>query len=181
MELKEKYIFRPYNPNFPKLFGAEKERLQEILGKEVGVEHIGSTAVPGLGGKGVIDISIAIPKDRWTDTFQRLKKLGYEYKKKDKQRESQKLFFMANLPDEEFGTRIYHIHLTYPESAELKREIGFRDYLRAHPESVEEYADMKRLAAEKAQKFSTKNEMRDAYGKIKEEFIRKIIEKLDNP
>jgi GrpB-like predicted nucleotidyltransferase (UPF0157 family) len=177
MELKEKYIFRLYNPNFPKLFEAEKERLQKILDKKAEIEHIGSTAIPGLGGKGVIDISIATSKDSWAKTSEKFRTLGYEYKKKDEERESQRLFFMANLPDKELGTRIYHIHLTYPESAELKREIGFRDYLKTHPEAVKEYADIKMMAAEETQKFNTKDEMRDTYGKIKEDFIRKILEK----
>jgi GrpB-like predicted nucleotidyltransferase (UPF0157 family) len=177
MELKDKYIFRPYNPNFPKLFNAEKERLQKTLDGEAEIEHIGSTAVPGLGGKGVIDISVAVPKENWTETSEKLETLGYEYKKKDKERESQRLFLMADLPDEEMGTRIYHIHLTYPKSTELKREIGLRDYLRTHPEAVKEYADIKILAAKEAQKFNTKDEMRDTYGKIKEDFVRKILEK----
>lgn len=175
MELKEKYIFRPYNPDFPRLFGIEKERLQGILGGGVEIEHIGSTAVPELGGKGVIDISVATAKDKWIATSEELKTLGYEYKKKDEGTESQRLFFMANLPDSELGTRIYHIHLTYPGSTELKREIGFRDYLRTHPEAVKEYADIKRLAAEEAQKLNTKDEMRDVYAKIKADFIQKIL------
>lgn len=175
MELKEKYIFKPYNPIFPDLFEMERERLLKVLDKEVEVDHIGSTAIPGLGGKGVIDISVATPKDTWVKTSEELKTLGYEYKKKDEERESQRLFFMANLPDKELGTRIYHIHLTFPGSSELKREIGFRDYLRSHPEAVKEYVNIKRLGAEEAQKLNTKDEMRDTYGKIKEEFIQKIL------
>ena len=56
MDLKDKYIFRPYNPIFPELFKNEKERMEKILGDNLKIEHIGSTAVMGLGGKGVIDI-----------------------------------------------------------------------------------------------------------------------------
>jgi GrpB-like predicted nucleotidyltransferase (UPF0157 family) len=51
MRLKDKYFFRPYNPIFPKLFENEKIRLRKALGKTVQIDHIGSTAVPGLGGK----------------------------------------------------------------------------------------------------------------------------------
>jgi len=61
MDLKDKYIFRPYNPIFPELFKNEKERMEKILGDNLQIEHIGSTAVLGLGGKGVIDILISIP------------------------------------------------------------------------------------------------------------------------
>jgi len=51
--------------------------------------------------------------------------------------------------------------------------LGFRDYLLSHPKAVAEYSQIKKLASEKAQKLSTKNEMRDTYGKIKEDFIQK--------
>ena len=77
---------------------------------------------------------------------------------------------MANLPDQELGTRLYHIHLTYPDSPELKKELTFRNYLRTHPQAVDEYAQIKMQAAKEAQKYTTKNEMRDIYGKIKETF-----------
>jgi GrpB-like predicted nucleotidyltransferase (UPF0157 family) len=178
MELKDKYIFRPYNPIFPKLFQAERERLQKVLGEDAQIDHIGSTAVPGLGGKGVIDISVAVSKNKWPEISEKLKSLGYEYKKKETEREKERLFFMANLPDEELGTRLYHIHLSYPESPELLKQIGFRDYLRIHPEATKEYAEIKKLAAETAQKFKTKNEMRDTYEQVKKDFIESILKKL---
>ena len=179
MKLKDKYIFRPYNAIFPKLYKLEKIRLQKILGKDIQIDHIGSTAVPGLGGKGVIDISVAVPRKDWSDISTKLKNAGYKYKKKDEQREKERLFFMANLSDGELGTRIYHIHLTYPESLELKRELGFRDYLNTHSEAKEEYAGIKIKAAQEAQKFKTKDEMRDVYGKIKVNFILKILKKIN--
>ena len=160
------------------MFEAEKERLQKTLGGEAKIEHIGSTAVPGLGGKGVIDVLIAAPRDKWAETSKKLKTLGYEYKKKDKERESEKLFFMTYLPDSELGSRIYHVHLTYSESPEVKNNLGFRDYLRSHPEEAEEYSQIKKLASEEAKKFSTKDEMRDTYGKVKEALIQKILAKL---
>lgn len=178
MKLKDKYYFRPYNPIFPELFEREKERLQETLGANIQIDHIGSTAVPGLGGKGVIDISVVTDKTTWPEVSEKLKRLGYEYKKKDPEREKERLFFMTNLPDEEFGARLYHIHLSYPESPEFKREVGFRDYLRVHPKEMEEYAEIKKLAAQKAQQFKTKNEMRDTYSQTKQDFIGHILRKI---
>jgi GrpB-like predicted nucleotidyltransferase (UPF0157 family) len=178
VELKDKYVFRPYNEIFPVLFEQEKELIQKMLEGNFQIEHIGSTAVPGLGGKGVIDISIAVPKDRWPEISEKLKSLGYEYKKKEAEREKERLFFMANLPDEELRTRLYHIHLSYPESPELLKQIGFRDYLRIHPEAAKEYAKLKKLTAQTAQKFKTKNEMRDTYEQVKKDFIESILKKL---
>jgi len=178
MKLEDKYIFRPYNTIFPKLFDLEKIRLQKILGKDIQIDHIGSTAVSELGGKGVIDISVAAPKNDWDEISKKLKSAEYEYKKKDAESEKERLFFMANILDEELGTRIYHIHLTYPESSELKNEIGFRNYLRTHPQARGEYASIKTNAAQEAQKFKTKDEMRNTYGKIKDSFIQRILKKL---
>lgn len=175
MELKDKYIYRPYNPIFPALFAKEKERLQNPLGENIRIEHVGSTAVPGLGGKGVIDLLVIAPKDNWESVSKELEGLGYEYKKKDVETEKERLFFMADLPDPEIGTRIYHIHLSYPDSPEAMRMIKFRDHLRSHPKDAEEYSQIKKSAAEEAQKLSSKDEMRDTYAKIKENFIKKIL------
>jgi GrpB-like predicted nucleotidyltransferase (UPF0157 family) len=178
MDLKDKYIFRPYNPIYLELFKKEKERIQKVLETSVQIEHIGSTAVPGLGGKGVIDISVSTPKENWSEISSKLESLGYAYKKKEEEREKEKLFFMITLPDEELGTRIYHVHLTYPESIELKRSLGFRDFLRTHPKEREEYAEIKKGAAEAIKNLSTKDEMRDLYDKMKKNFIEKIIRLL---
>ena len=178
MKLKDKYYFRPYNPIFPKLFSDEKKRLQKYLGNSVQIEHMGSTAVPGLGGKGVIDISVSAPKLKWPEISEKLAEAGYEYKKKDEEREKERLFFMANLPDRELGTRLYHIHLSYAESPELKKELGFRDYLRTHSADAEKYAEIKKQAVEEARKFTTKNEMRDTYSKVKQDFIEEILKKI---
>ena len=62
-----KYIFKPYHEIFPKLFEQEKLRLSKYLTGEYMIEHIGSTAVPGLGGKGIIDIMISVSKDKMRD------------------------------------------------------------------------------------------------------------------
>lgn len=178
MKPKDKYFFRPYNPVFSKLFELEKVRLLKILGRNVPIDHIGSTAVAGLGGKGVIDISIVVPKNDWLEVSKKLESIGYEYRRKDPEIERERLFFMANLQDEELGTRLYHVHLSYPESPEFKKEIGFRDYLRTNPKVANEYASIKKLAAEKAQKFTAKNKMRDTYSQAKKDFIERVIKKI---
>jgi GrpB-like predicted nucleotidyltransferase (UPF0157 family) len=178
MNLKDKYVFRPYSSIFPELFKREERRLRSVLGEGIRIEHIGSTSVPGLGGKVVIDILVLSPKGSWEKIKGKLKALGYLYRPKDRERESEKLFFMADLADSELGTRLYHVHLSFDGSSELKNSIGFRDYLRAHPKELKEYAAIKKKAALEAQKFSSKDEMRDIYGKVKEEFIEKVLSKL---
>ncbi|MCL4366030.1 GrpB family protein [Patescibacteria group bacterium] len=71
----KKYVFRPYDINFPKLFEKERERIRKVLGKSDLIEHIGSTAVPSLGGKGIIDICIATDKKNLKVISKKLQKL----------------------------------------------------------------------------------------------------------
>lgn len=57
-----KYVFKPYSALFPNLFAKEKARIVQHFLFPASIEHVGSTAVPGLGGKGIIDIAIAFEK-----------------------------------------------------------------------------------------------------------------------
>ncbi len=93
------------------------------------IEHVGSTAVPGLGGKGIIDIAIGVEKECMEDIKNKLQELGYEFRPSFSTPD--RFYFIIYLPDPEEDRRRYHIHLTYLESKEWKELIGFRDYLRA--------------------------------------------------
>ncbi|MBY0529024.1 MAG: GrpB family protein [Rhabdochlamydiaceae bacterium] len=162
----KKYVYKPYSTLFPELFSKEKTRIEAILKEAFAIEHIGSTAIVGLGGKGIIDIGITVRKEHMDLASKQLQQLGYEYKPNFST--AQRFYFVIFLPDPEEGTRRYHIHLTYPESSEWKELIGFRDYLRDHPEAVEEYAALKKHAAEEA------NQMGDRYRKLKDPIFKKI-------
>lgn len=165
----KKYVFKPYSNSFPKLFEKEKQRLTSHI-KDVLIEHVGSTAVPNLGGKGIIDIAIAVNKEKLKSVSEQLQKLGYEFRLSAGT--SERLFFRINLHDEEEGTRIYHIHLTYLNSKDWEEMIEFRDYLRSNPEEAKQYAEIKKKAAEKA------HEDREKYIKLKEPTINGILTKL---
>ena len=180
MKLKEKYKFRPYNKIFPKLAEREINRIKDSINKGVEIEHVGSTAVPSLGGKGVIDILIIAPKENWDEIGKNLSQLGYEFREKASDPNERK-FFHADLPDNELGTRLYHIHMhmVYPESPEIRELVGFRDYLRNHPLEAKEYAQIKEKAAKAVENLATKDEMRQMYGQMKKEFIEKILKELD--
>lgn len=177
MELKDKYKFRPYNAIFPKLAEKEIERTRKVFGNMVQLEHVGSTAVPGLGGKGVIDLLMVVPKERWRDASEKLSKLGYEYKK-NAGVVGERLFFQINLPDNEIGSRLYHLHLTYNGSRDHKELVGFRDYLRGHPDKAREYAGIKSKAAKAVENLATKDEMKEKYGTMKKDFIEEIVNKF---
>ena len=58
----QKYAFRPYDPLYKDFFKEEKRRIVRLLGSGVAVEHVGSTTISTLGGKGVVDIVIGVPQ-----------------------------------------------------------------------------------------------------------------------
>src|SRR3990167_2449144 len=167
-----KYSFKPYSSIFPELFNKEKDRICPHLKKVLAIEHIGSTAVYNLGGKGIIDIAIAVNKEDMEATSQQLQSLGYEFRPTFSTPD--RFYFIIYLPDPEEGNRRYHVHLTCPESSDWKGFIRFRDYLRAHPEEVQEYAEMKKRAALEA------NQEGDLYRKIKKPIFQKINSLINN-
>ena len=138
-----------YDPRWPLLFDEEAKRLRAVLDPSliVGLEHFGSTAIPGLSAKPIIDILIAVRSLAAAQaTFvEALRKLDYVYwadnPKKDR------MFFVKGMPP--FGSkRSHHVHVT-EAVGEMWERLAFRDYLRAHPEEAETYARLKRrLAAE---------------------------------
>lgn len=157
----KKYVFKPYNPVFPDLFEEEKNRIKKILRDNDSIEHVGSTAVVGLGGKGIIDIYIATDKNNLKNLSKKLQKLGYEYRPNGGS--SERLFHQK--------AGKYHVHVTFPQSQEWTVAIKLRDYLRTHPEDAQKYAEVKRVAAAKA------NENRETYLQIKGPVLEKIIKK----
>lgn len=74
----KKYVFRPYSPLFLELFLKEKSRIASNI--PAWIEQIGSTAVPGLGGKGVIDIGISVDQKNMDAISIQLQSIGYEFK-----------------------------------------------------------------------------------------------------
>ncbi|MBM3205748.1 GrpB family protein, partial [Candidatus Shapirobacteria bacterium] len=131
----------PYNKKFPAIFQKQKEKLIKLLGNQE-IHHIGSTAVPGLGGKGIIDIMIAL-KD-WEDEkgiIKKLKTIGFTHiHPKNKGR-----IFISQPPETKYGG--IHIHLVKRDSKEYKNLLFFRDYLRKHKKEAQEYGLQKmRLA-----------------------------------
>jgi len=164
----KKYVFKPYNKHFPSLFEKEKERIIHVLGKHIIVEHVGSTAVPGLGGKGIIDIALGAKKDAFAEITKHLQDLGYEFRPQFSTAE--RLYFITFLPDSDEGTRRYHLHLMSPEGREWKEMLYFRDYLKAHPEEVTIYADLKKAASEEVK------EEGERYRALKAPFFKKILD-----
>lgn len=162
----KKYVFKPYSKIFPELFEKEKERLLAHVKTALTIEHVGSTAIPNLGGKGIIDIAIAVNKQDMESVSKELQDLGYEFRPNFSTKE--RFYFIIYQPDPEEETRRYHLHLTYHENSEWKDFLAFRDYLRTHPKELKEYSDLKHQAALEA------DHEGERYRKIKEPMFKKI-------
>jgi GrpB-like predicted nucleotidyltransferase (UPF0157 family) len=134
-----------YDPDWPRRYEIEAGRLRAALGAGVvAVEHVGSTAVPGLAAKPVIDISVGLRRAGLSeDDIAAMEGLGYEYLGENGL--PGRLFFRKN----ESGKRTHHVHAVAHGGEHWHRHRSFRDYLLAHPEEAERYAaEKRRLAAE---------------------------------
>lgn len=170
------YPVKPYNAIFPRLFEQEKARLQEELGQDVEIEHFGSTAVPGVGGKGFIDIYIVVDKENMENASKKLQQLGY-IKKENAGEAGERIFHQTELPDSIDGTRVYHAHVTYKGNANLQECLIFRDYLRAHPTDAKLYEESKRKVELATKDITDKAEIKRLYNEIKGPVVREIMEK----
>lgn len=164
-----KYAYKPYNSTFPQLFEAEKERLKKHLSGSYQIEHIGSTSVPSLGGKGIIDIMIAVPKEQMEAFSQQAQKAGYIFRPLAST--ETRLFLRTEYPEDFEKEQAYHLHITFPESDDWKEALVFRDYLRTHSEDLRRYEEIKIEASKMA------NENTDKYKRIKEAILNEILSK----
>jgi GrpB-like predicted nucleotidyltransferase (UPF0157 family) len=160
-----------YDPRWPLLFDEEAERLESVLDSSliVGLEHFGSTAVPGLSAKPIIDILIAVRSlAAARATFvEALRKLDYVYwadnPKKDR------MFFVKGMPP--FGLkRSHHVHVTELHG-EMWQRLAFRDYLRAHADEAQTYERLKRRLAAEHQTD------REAYTDAKSVYVESVMQK----
>lgn len=135
----------PHRSAWAKLFVQEAGLLRQSLGDKVlCIEHIGSTAVPGLSAKPIIDIMVAIASyAQAMELVPALEALGYQYKPLDAIPER---LYLAKESAPEYRT--YHLSLTEPGSRFWKNHLAFRDYLRAHDEIAAEYVELKMQLAE---------------------------------
>jgi len=106
------------------------------------IEHIGSTAVEGLGGKGIIDIALTSTQEHLLSCKSELLHLGYLLSER---RITQTSYFLKKLSTITTET-LFHLHLVLDNSKEWKNFLFFRDYLRSHAEEVKRYEDIKKKA-----------------------------------
>ena len=138
---KHQVVIVDYDPRWAILFREEREQILHALNEpEAAVEHFGSTAVPGLAAKPIVDIAVSIPElhERYVHS---LAQLGYECLGEVRVRG--RWFFVKEAP------HAFHLHLYRRGHEELARVLRFRDYVRAHPQVAQEYVRLKRELAER--------------------------------
>lgn len=153
----------PYDPQWPRLFEAEKDALEAAFGDIAPeISHIGSTAVPGLSAKPVIDILLAVDSAPDRDSsIAMLAPLGYVNVPYDG--DEKRLFFKKGSP------RTHHVHVVKRNSWTYWKHILFRDILASDPGPRAEYEQLKVGLAEKYR------DDRRAYTDAKSEFIERTV------
>jgi GrpB-like predicted nucleotidyltransferase (UPF0157 family) len=160
-------LIADYDPHWPEHFEALRSRIAAALGPiAAAIEHVGSTSVPGLAAKPIIDLDVLLrSSSNLSQAIGVLASLGYEHRG-DLGIAGREAF---RAPADHFP---HHLYVCPPDSKEYWRHIAFRDYLRAHPEDAHAYAILKRRLA--AQFVSE----REAYNEGKRNFVEEILRRV---
>ena len=134
----------PHDPKWQNLFEAEAQKVTVALSKNVvSIHHIGSTSIPNIYAKPIIDLLVEVKKIGLVDEQTApMELLGYE---------AMGEFGIAGRryfrKDNQASVRTHHVHVFTAASDEVKRHLAFRDYMIAHPEGAQEYSELKRKLA----------------------------------
>ncbi|HUT57989.1 MAG TPA: GrpB family protein [Phycisphaerae bacterium] len=157
-----------YNPRWPGLFEAEAARLRRNLEGRIGqIEHIGSTAIPGMPAKPVLDMMASVQTLRDAEQMvPDLEAIGYAWSMRDMQDVPDRRYFVRRRED---GATTHHLSLSRRSSGFWQAQLAFRDRLCTHPDTHEAYA---RLKQDLARRFSCD---RHSYVEEKGPFVAKVV------
>ena len=159
----------PYDPNWPAMFEEEAIRLRSTLGAvAVRVDHHGSTAVPGLSAKPILDIQVSVINLDPFDAFgEPLKALGYVHVPHADDA------FCPFFHRPSAWPHTHHVHVVRAGGSEERRTLAFRDYLRTHGEIAREYEELKHRLIRELHPSDTPS--REAYAVAKTDFVERVI------
>lgn len=161
-----KIVVVPHENHWSEKFQMEAKRLKSAMPETVKIYHIGSTSVPGLAAKPIIDMIMEVENiervDGWNERFI---ELGYIVKGENGI--SRRRYFIHGTEEK----RSYHLHVFEKGNPEIVRHLAFRDYMMAHCEEAEAYATLKK---ELAEKYTNDGAL---YTEGKNEFVRNVDEK----
>ena len=155
-------VIADYDPAWPVRFERERERIAHALGEAArAIEHIGSTAVPGLAGKPIVDVLVTVADPEDEDVVARLLGAGYELRVREPGHR------MVRTPALDV-----HVHVWAADDPEVTRLLRFRDRLREAPEDRAEYERLKRELAQR--EWGDMNEYADAKGPLIEAILARV-------
>jgi len=159
-------IIKAYDPQWPILFEELRVKFSELLGNMVSaIEHVGSTSVPGLAAKPIIDLDVLLASAAdWPETIRRVAALGYEHEGD-----------LGIIDREAFRTPptlfAHHLYVCLPNCEEFRRHILLRNYLRSHPDEVSAYSSLK------WDLFARSADNRAAYIQGKADFVTQLVQR----
>lgn len=160
-----------YDPRWPAIYEEEKRCILNVIGHKVlGIEHIGSTAVIGLGAKPIIDIMAGV--NGLTDANELiplLREIGYEDVTPEPRHPEWYYCLGKVYREENAGLENFHLHLMKFRSETWERHMLFRDFLRTHPKVAQKYDRLKRKMATKY------GSDREGYTNAKTKFIASMV------
>jgi GrpB-like predicted nucleotidyltransferase (UPF0157 family) len=169
--VKEKVAVAPYDPRWRDRFEQERRHLLSCLPRDLvkRIEHFGSTAVPGLSAKPIVDMLVEVTS--LAETQQRIAPIleaqGYDYFWRPSWGDDVPPFYAWFIKRDENGNRTHHIHMVEADFEHWDRLL-FRDYLIEHPDVAREYSDLKEKLSQ------DHGEDRVAYTRAKTDFVRAV-------
>jgi GrpB-like predicted nucleotidyltransferase (UPF0157 family) len=162
--MPDKVVIVPYDPEWPQLFSELGAALRGALGSvALRIDHIGSTSIPGLEAKPIIDVQISVESFEPLDAFRvPLESIGLVHRADNP--DLSKRYFR-----ESPGARRTHVHVRRAGSFSEQLALLFRDYLRAHTRDARRYGEIKRQVAREH------GDDRRAYNDAKAAFIWEIV------
>ena len=142
----------PYQTSWPDEYAELVEQLLPAIHNQIArIDHIGSTSIPGMAAKDIIDVQIAVPEltQKFVETMTHQ---GYRYHPQLKDNappEADASQWQKQVFTEPEGKRRFNIHVRLLGAANMRQALLFRDYLRSHPTSVFAYGMLKQRLAEK--------------------------------
>jgi GrpB-like predicted nucleotidyltransferase (UPF0157 family)/ribosomal protein S18 acetylase RimI-like enzyme len=161
---RREVVIADYEPSWPRRFDVERERIARAMGSAaLRIEHIGSTSVPGLAAKPIVDVLVAVSDATDESSYgPALERAGYELRVREPEHR------MYRTPQ-----RDVHVHVWNDADPEVDRYLVFRDHLRASPDDRSEYERLKRSLAQR--EWSDVNHYADAKGPL----IKAILARAD--
>lgn len=164
-DIDEPIVIVDYDPQWPLLFLGERERVSAALGAVVfAIEHFGSTAVPGMAGKPIVDLLVGVADlGVAAECVSALEDLGYE--------NFGEIFVPGRLYLRRRGPPHFNVALTAAGGEFWNTQLAVRDYLRMHPEEAAAYAQEKRVA------FAAGARLFSSFSQRKAPFLAALVER----